>query len=923
MIAAGVEIVGRDEELASLASFLEAAESGRALVVEGEAGIGKTTLWRAAVAKAESSGFVVLVCSPGLSERDLAFTALGDLLEPVLEEVLPELPVPQRQALEVALLREESSGAPLDPRTIAVALLSAVRVLARRGYVLVAVDDVQWLDAPSAGAVEFMARRLQGERAALLFARRIEADGVFPLDLGRLGVDTIRLAPITLGALHRLLRTRLGVAFPRNLLRRIHESTGGNPFFALELARLLQARGVRHVEPGAPLPVPTTLTDVLRARLAELPAPALDALRVAAALARPTLDRVAAARVTLDDLEPAVRAHVIELAGDEVRFTHPLLASTLSAELSPTERERLHHRLSDAVDDVEERARHLAIATASPDGAVAAILADAARRAQARGAPLAAAELLEHAVRLTPEGDAENWALRGIEAADCWITAGDKSRAATVAQRIVDTVAAGPVRAAALLRLADVGLQIGLDRGVELCEQAAVEAGDDPRVRAEALLKLSEMSNLQGEFSRALASVRAALELADGLGDPSLLVIALTKVGNLEAKIGVGDPDARFRRALELERNAPVDPFWGRSYWAPGMSLAVLLIRRGELAEARRLLLEQYAKAVAAGDEESHVGLCIHLSEVECAAGRFAEARRYADEAYDVAQQSGETHFLGVSSYARALAAAFAGDVATARVAAREGLALTESIGDMNYWTHIHDVLCFLEHSLGHHEEALEHRRQVATERPIEGHGRISYAGDEIEALLAVGRLDEADEKTAALESRANELGRRPLAAIAGRCRGLVSAATNDFDGATDSLEHALAEWELLPMPFERGRTLLVLGQVQRRAKQKRAARDSLEAALAIFEELGARLWADKARADLARISGRAPAGGLTPTEQRIADLVAEGRSNKEVAAELFVTVKTIERNLSRVYKKLGVRSRAELARRSADELTR
>ena len=248
---------------------------------------------------------------------------------------------------------------------------------------------------------------------------------------------------------------------------------------------------------------------------------------------------------------------------------------------------------------------------------------------------------------------------------------------------------------------------------------------------------------------------------------------------------------------------------------------------------------------------------------------------------------------------------------------------MTESIGDMNYWSHIQDVLCFLEHSLGRHEQALEHRRQIATEQLIEGHGRITYAGDEIEALLALGRVDDAAEKTVALEARARELGRRPLVAIAGRCRGLVDAARNDHDSALAALERSLAEWDSLPMPFERGRTLLVLGQVQRRAKQKRAARESLESALATFDELGARLWAEKARAELARVSGRAPAGGLTPTEQQIAELVAEGRSNKEVAAALFVTVKTIERNLSRIYKKLGARSRAELARRFVHHPTR
>jgi DNA-binding CsgD family transcriptional regulator len=261
--------------------------------------------------------------------------------------------------------------------------------------------------------------------------------------------------------------------------------------------------------------------------------------------------------------------------------------------------------------------------------------------------------------------------------------------------------------------------------------------------------------------------------------------------------------------------------------------------------------------------------------------------------------------------------------VDSARSLAEDGLAIAREFGNTTYVANHRAVLGFLELSLGRYQEAHEQLGDLPEMAQqmgsgIEGEGRFPFVGDEIEALIGMGELDVAEGLLDQFERRARELGRPPLVTIAGRCRGLLSAARNDLPKALSELEEALAGHARLPMPFDRSRTLLALGEVQRRAKQKRAARETLEAALAIFEELGAKLWAEKARAELARVSGRAPAGGLTPTEQRIAELVAEGGSNKEVAAALFVTVKTVERNLTRIYEKLGLRSRTELASRYA-----
>ena len=240
MHAATSAIVGRDEELSLVAAFLEApAQLPAALLLEGEAGIGKSTVWRHGVELARANGFRVLETRPSESETALSFAGLGDLLGEAAYEVLPELPPPQARALEIALLLRDPGGAPPDQRGISTAFLGALRVLARRRSLLVAVDDVQWLDAPSLAVLEYAARRLRDEPVALLLTRRLVGDDA-PLTLERaLGerLSRVAIGPLSLGSLHRLLRERLEVPLPRPLLRRIHELSGGNPFFALELAR--------------------------------------------------------------------------------------------------------------------------------------------------------------------------------------------------------------------------------------------------------------------------------------------------------------------------------------------------------------------------------------------------------------------------------------------------------------------------------------------------------------------------------------------------------------------------------------------------------------------------------------------------------------------------------------------------------------
>lgn len=460
------EIVGREEELGLLRSFIEQAGRGPAtLVLEGDAGIGKSTLWLEGVDGARAQGFRVLSSRPAEAERSLAHAGLGDLLEPVLDEVLPSLTTPRRRALEVALLLEDQAQDAADPRALGVAARDALQVLASDRPVLVAIDDVQWFDASSTRTLAFALRRLGRHDVLVLLARRA-GDRAEPSALERaLGpdrIDRVDLGPLSAGALHRLLRDELGRAFPRQTLLRIHERSGGNPFYALELARALD----EDVDPIQPLPVPETLEEAVRARVSGLPEPTRKALTLASALGTTSESLLERAGVEAATLEPAVAARVIEREDGKIRFTHPLLASSLYPDPG-RERRAVHERLARVVDDPLLRARHLALSRDVPDPEVAALLEDAAAQASDRGAAAVAAELAEHSVRLTPPEAREERRRRALAAARAQRAAGEWVRARTIATDLLTRTELGPLRAEALVFLAELE---SVDRAVELLE---------------------------------------------------------------------------------------------------------------------------------------------------------------------------------------------------------------------------------------------------------------------------------------------------------------------------------------------------------------------------------------------------------------------------------------------------------------------
>ena len=933
MRTADTTLVGREAELETLVAFLGDRDGlpGGA-VIEGPAGAGKTTLWRAAIDHATDAGYLVLSCRPAGAEVQLSLSGLSDLLEPHLPAVLPALAPPQRRALEVALLLEDDGGHRPDQRAVAAGVLNALRELARTQPVLLAIDDAQWLDGPSTEVVEYALRRLREAPVAIVASRRTESATVRERGLPQgLRLDRalerppvrIEVGPLSLGATHRLLRTRTALTLNRRTLQRIHETSGGNPFYALELARAME-RSRETPSPGSldaaasgePLPLSAGLAELLSERLAGLSEATRDALFVAAAAAEPTLALVEAVIDGAAEavLAPAVAASIVRIEDGVIEFVHPLLAAAAYSRADARARRRWHARLAEASSDPEAQARHLALARPGPDVEVATLLHAAARRARTRGARAAAAELFVEAVGRMP---AEATYERGgwvVEAAPILVTAGDATQARRLLEVAVAELPAGPVRSDALLLLCgllddDSG---GNERALQLVEQALVEAGSDPGRQAAALLDQEQLVRSQDRLGAALPIARRALALAEEAGDEMLQAHAHTRTADLEVVLGIGgEPVARFQRALELHARAHVDA----ANSAPSM-LAVCLIRRGRLDEARPLLHEERLRTIAEGDEASLQAVCLFLAELEWLAGRWDESAAHAEEGVEIAGQAGMRIWHGANLALAALVEASRGDPEHARAMAVTAREICDGVAEVAYGNYARQILAFLELSLGHAAAAHQQLETYAVERGIEGSKRLSFIGDEIEALVLLGELERAGELVEELIRRGDELHRPTLTAAAARSRALLLGASGDLDGAGLAAAEAVELHTTMKLPFERARSLLVLGEVQRRSKQRRAARETLTEAASAFHALGAQRWAERAEAERARVGGRSTIEGLSETELRVARLVAEGQSNKEVAAALFVSVRAVEANLSKVYAKLGIRSRTELARR-------
>jgi len=732
-------------------------------------------------------------------------------------------------------------------------------------------------------------------------------------------VHRIPIGPLSAEAIERVIRDKVAEGFQRTTLLGLHETSGGNPFFAQEIGRALVRRG-GEMAAGEPPPIPERLQELVEDRLEGLPAETLEALEVISALSTPTLDAIAAATDPSEvdrRLDPAFQGGVAEVVGDRVRFTHPLLASAVYQKIPSARRRELHARLATIVPDPEERARHLALSVEGPDVAVAAALDEAALLASSRGAPQSAAELWEMARRATPRDRNEDLVRRTHQAGVAHYESGDPSLARSVLEQAVDLSMAGPARARVLL---DLGMGLAETEGWRgawaVFEAARGEAGDDVALRALIEQNLGYAWLFRGDLAASERHARAALKLAEELQEPRVMAEAFQAYPFVEFLLGRGVDQELLDRGIALEGH--MEGEFKSHVLRASFVVAQLLKFTDRLDEARRMFIELLGDAAAHGVATPIPQIRYHLAELECRAGNWDAAMEHARESRAAAQRIHMGAMAAQGHFAMGLVKAHLGWADPARLEALEGLRVAEAAGEIFLLIPNLAVLGFIELSLGNPAEAHAHlSRAVELERSM-GVREPAYfriVPDEVETLVALGRLDEAEALLAPFEEAGRNLDRAWAIATGARCRALLLAARGDLAGASAAADEAVREHDRLPLPFELGRTLLVRGVVERRAKRKREARDTLTKALEVFDGLGAALWAEKTRAELARIGGRAPSSlDLTPTEARVAELVAAGGTNREVADALFVSVHTVEANLKRIYRKLGIRSRTELA---------
>jgi DNA-binding CsgD family transcriptional regulator len=925
-------IIGRDSELATIRRWCaEPSSTTRAVILEGEAGVGKSTVWAAGGEAARAAGWTVLSARGSETETGLSFAGLTDLLDPVIDEVLDDLPEPQRLAVEVALIRRAADGNQVGPREIGAGVLGALRHLCEKRPVLLAIDDMPWLDSATLSALRFALRRLNTSQIRVLASRRItggiggdenqpgEVPQTIPLD----DADVMRLGPLAAEVIGALLVERYGLTFPDRTVRRLAEQAGGNPFWALELGAALTHAGAV----GDNLPIPPSLASLVARRLDELEPSVREVMFVASMLEQPTIalaQRALAAVVENVDtvIDRAVAAGVIAESGGRLRPSHPLLGSAAISRLPPLAKAALHRRLAQAVTDPEQRARHIALAASGePDESVATALDEGTEAARSRGATRAAAELADRAVEFTPPTDVAASTRRRMTAAELYLQAGDHEQARACADAVWHTAdAVNRRRALPLLVEATYWT-----RGAQAAEQFVAPLVDDPRLdvhtRAVVLALAADVGDGRGT-PRAVRAQRA-LDLFEEVEEPDPLALSIALAYLAFAKLNAGEGIAveEIARVEELQRELPY------VVWSQRVSVVVACWHKDvdDIDGSRIALTKVIDDAVNQGEDAVLPTLYGHLALTETWAGRYASAREAITHAWQWWGGDGPAPTALKST--DALLHILTGDFATARKVianriAEEGEA---SVGTQaNPFARLIGLMALLE---GDDERAfrelsrsLDNAREAEVYEPGRRH-RIE--GDLGQALVNTGRLDDATALAEEQLALGQRTGRPTLIGVARRIEGLVLASQGDLDAAATALNLAVAEHERSPLPLESGRSLLALGQVQRRRRAKAEARQALQAALECFTALGAKPFTELARVELG-MGRRARDGSvLTPAEQRVADLVAEGLTNREVASRLFASVRTVETHLAAVYRKLEVRSRSELTalltRRSGD----
>ena len=897
-----MSLVGRGVELERLAISLEASSTASMCVlIEGERGAGATALLAAAASAAENDGVRVLRCRPLASEVHLDYAAIADLLAPI-NDLAMILPTPRR-ALETALLRNtaqaSSSGHTRvpDERAVGTGCVQLVHHLAALSPLLLVIDGADWLDDASAAALRYMLRRLPFLGVTTWIAHRRSTE---PLAEG----DVLVLGPLSERASEAVVRGAWTTMPNAPVMRRIVAAAGGNPLIASELARALGQRGLSS---HGLLPLPAVLTQWVDAVFGTLPAAAVDVLAIL--WCAPHADVDVFVKTGLDEsLDECERRGLIATSARMVYPVHSLLPLVAAHRSTPMKVRSIHDQLANVCNEPDERARHRALSIVGSDDALATELAEYAEAAAATGKLERAAELASLSLALTSQTHVSHSARVAFDA-HLLFQQGDSDGALQRLDALDPTRAPSTALAAASLVRAKVAFSSSTIAEAVAHAEDALRLCTTDAERVEAYSILSRVS--YNHFPTAAQHARTALRLAEHT-DVSTNVLSSALVGYASATFMAGEGLDRecYQQAMEIERTSPV--YAADSAFA---SFAAMLKIADEIDESRGMLCELLARN---RDDGALPFALSHLPQLELWAGNWDAAEDYAHRHLAAASTAGQHDQVAQANFNLAMVNAYRGAVDDAVTIAgnlhRSGLEHGEAWTERNGLA----MLGLVALSTGDAETAvgtLSQWHELTLRMGLHEPGYCRMRSDFVEALVATGRLSDADEIVDIMQSDADRFQRTTLVAAASRAAALVAASRGERVEALFLAGTAVDRYATTTLALEHARALLTLGQLHRRFKEKAAARTHLRAALEAFERLGAERFAARARQDLARIGLRPPAStGLTETERRVAELAATGRTVRQVGDDLFISHKTVEANLTRVYRKLGIGGRAELA---------
>ncbi len=898
-------------------------EGLRCLILDGEIGIGKTSLFDWAKTNAHERGFRVLSAQPIESEYQWEHAALADILEGVPTEHLDVLPEPQRRALGVTVLKDRLPANPVDVRTVATAVRRILRQVLSDGPLLIAIDDAQWLDAASTRVLSSALHRLSDQEILVIVTARGNWTAVPDLALissfDRARVTRLTIGPLDFGATVEMLTSRIPQIDGRVKWQRIFNRSRGNPLFALQLceSNTTLSRGERDI-----VNVPESLRTLVGARIAQLSSDTFDVLLVASLSSEPFRAVIVGSAADVahspGNLERALETGFVSLIDEEVVFAHPLIRSAVISTASVTHRREVHRRLAEHVQYPSNQVLHRGLGAYPPDGAIAHELEEASQVAAERGNFETAAQFIALASVLTPPERVEDRTrLVAMEAGYRFETS-DPERACALLERTIEETPAGPVRAELLRRLARFAVHRGdaIQLWIERLRMALEEAGDDPALRGAITLDLAVALTNVGDHTAANEFGLEALALVRAAGDRAREAQICAGLAYGAFFRGEGVRNDLMERALAGPRQS--------SQLAMELRPRFVIGRLKQLSDdgpgAHQLLGEEFRQSLDEGIEAGLNLLVCTLAELEIWSGNWPGAD---DILRDLALNSEGTVAFEILSGVRGLLRVLRGQIEDGRRDAEQGFAITSSMGLPEFMMINARTLAVADLSLGDAKAAHERLApltELALTIGMTEPGLLRFIPDDIEAMIRFGLMEEGGDLLEFFESHSTRLGRLSGLAASYRCRGLYLAAHGEVDRACEAAEKSVSLYQQLSMPFDVARSELTVGDFHRRARRKRLANEHMMSAETIFEGLGAPLWTQMAREARGRIGLRNATTSegstlLTEAERQVADLVVSGLTNSEVAGRLFMAQRTVESHLSKVYRKLGVNSRAHLTK--------